>query len=180
LPPLPPAGQPVLIRVATAQLRQVARQELRNTLRQVLAKWSDFLPEQLPLHETSRGPVWSGQIGGHTLDISLSYAEREGWIGLMRAGLIGVDAMQIQPIAEAESVARHYLGGAVLATIQQSYNPALAFAKVWTEWEAKIKCLKQELNEWSDAQAITLAKCATQSMVFHDHQIVTMATDFSS
>lgn len=180
MPPLPPVGQPVLIHVATAQLRQAARQQLRNVLRQVLAKWSGLLPEQLPLHETSHGPVWPGRLGEHTLDISLSYAECEGWIGLIRAGLIGVDAMQIQPITEAEAVARHYLGRTAVAAIQQSSNPTLAFAKAWTEWEARLKCLKQEPNEWSDAQAIALTKCTTQSIIFHDHQIVTLATDSSS
>ena len=75
-------------------------------MRQVLAAWSGLPPEQLPLAETSRGPVWRGQLGGHDLDISLSYAEGEGWIGLRCAGRIGVDVMQIQNFPEAEAVAR--------------------------------------------------------------------------
>jgi phosphopantetheinyl transferase len=179
MPPLPPPGEPVLIRVATSQSRQTARRELRKVLRQILAAWSNLASEQLPLRETSRGPVWPGQLGGHTLDISLSYAEGESWIGLLRAGMIGVDAMKIQHVPEAEDVARHYLGGNALAAIQQSPDPAMEFAAAWTELEASIKCLKQELDEWSDAWAVAMKKCTTQKMILAGRQIVTIATGSS-
>lgn len=179
MPPLPPPGQPVLIRVATSPSRKVARQELRKVLRQILAAWSNLAPEQLPLRETLRGPVWPGQLGGHTLDISLSHAEGEGWIGLLRAGMIGVDAMKIQPVPEAEDVARHYLGGNALVAIQHSPDPAMEFAAAWTELEASLKCLKQELDEWSSAQAVAMKKCTTQKMILAGRQIVTVATGSS-
>jgi phosphopantetheinyl transferase len=175
-PVLPPPGQAVLIRVVTAQSRQMARQKLRTALRQMLAPWSNISPEQLPLRETTSGPVWLGQLGGHNLDISLSYAEGEGWIGLIRAGLIGVDIMRIQRIPETEEVARHYLDPEVLKTIQQSTDPVLAFAAAWTALEARLKCLKQPLREASVTPALAMTKCAIQSMVQPDRLIVTVAT----
>ena len=95
MPPLPPPGQPVLIRVATTQPHQTARQELRTALRQLLASWSRLSPERLPLCETAAGPVWPEPIGGHGLDISLSYADGEGWIGLIRGEWIGVTSFMI-------------------------------------------------------------------------------------
>ena len=176
MPTLPPPGQPVLIRVATSQSRQAARQELRKVLRQILAAWSNLAPEQLPLPETSRGPVWPGQLGGHTLDISLSYAEGEGWIGLLRDGLIGVDAMKIQHIPEAEDVARHYLGSDALAAIQQSTDPTLAFATAWTGLEARLKCLKQELNEWPVMRTFAATQCAVQNLALPDRLMLAVAT----
>jgi phosphopantetheinyl transferase len=176
MPVLPPPGQPVLIRLATSQSRQAARQELRSVLRRILAAWTNLSPEQLPLCETARGPVWLGQLGGYNLDINLSYSEDEGWIGFFRAGSIGVDVMQIQPIPEVEEVARHFLGHVALATIQQSTDPAMAFAMAWTEWEARLKCLKQELNEWSVTQTFTTTKCAIQTMIFPDRLMVTVAS----
>lgn len=176
MPALPSPGQPVLIRVATSTSRQAARQELRTVLRRILAAWSNILPEQLPLHETTRGPVWSGQIGEQALDISLSYAEDEGWIGLLRAGLIGVDAMHIQQITEAEDVALHYLGTTALNAIQRAMDPPMAFAQAWTELEARIKCLKRELNEWHFTQALAANRCAVHSMVIPDNLVVSMAT----
>ena len=176
MPPLPPPGQVVLIRVATTPARPVARQELRTVLRQVLAAWSGFLPEQLPLRETQRGPMWPEQLGGHSLDISLSYADGEAWIGLLRGGSIGIDAMTVAPIAEAEEVARYYLGPMVLANIQQSSHPARAFAAAWTSLEARLKCLKHELTEWSESQSATLENHITQSIFFGNDKVVTVST----
>jgi phosphopantetheinyl transferase len=176
MPALPPPGQPVLVRVVTGQSRPAARRELRDVLRQVLAAWSSTPPEQLPLRETASGPAWSGQLDGHGLDINFSYTEGEGWIGLCRAGLIGVDAMRIRQIPESEEVARHYLGHAALAAIQQSSDPAMTFAMAWTELEARLKCLKQGLDEWPIAQKVLTARCAIQTMLLPGHLVVTVAT----
>ena len=176
MPALPPANQPVLIRVATARSRPLARQELRAALRHVLAAWSDLTPDQLPLRETPSGPVWPGLLDGESLDISLSYADGEGWIGLLRAGRIGVDAMQIQPINEATDVARHYLGPEALATIQASADPATTFAAAWTALEARLKCLKRGLNEWTANRAAALTGCTLQTVMLDERLIVTVAS----
>jgi len=176
LPALPPPGVPILIRVQTTPPRRPARQKLRTVLRQVLAAWSGLPPEQLPLGETSRGPVWQGQLGGHDLDISLSYAEGEGWIGLRRAGRIGVDVMQIQNITEAEAVARIYFSPEAWKIIQQSANPALAFATAWTTLEALLKCLKRGLTESSGASAWEQPDGTVQSLTLPGSRILTVAT----
>jgi phosphopantetheinyl transferase (holo-ACP synthase) len=147
MPELPTIGQPILIRVATSASRPIARQELRTELRRILTVWSGLASELLPLGESSRGPRWHGLLGGHSLDISLSYCEGEAWIGLIRGGAIGVDAMSIQPIAEAEAVARHYFDPKTLAGIRRSCQPAQSFALSWTKLEACLKCLKLELTE---------------------------------
>ncbi len=175
MPALPQPGQPVLIRVDTAQLRKAARQELRSVLRQVLAAWSSLSPEQIPLYETASGPVWRGQIGGQSLNISLSYAEGAGCIGLILGGRIGVDIMRIQRIPEAEAVAREYLGPAAWVDIQRSPDPALAFAGTWTGWEARLKCFKREIAEWSLPQEAEWKPCSLESTVYPDRLIVTRA-----
>ena len=175
MPALPPPGQPVLIRVATALDRPTARQELRTALRALLAGWSNLSPEQLPLGETTSGPVWSGALGGHSLDISLSYADGEGWMGLVRAGTIGVDVLPIQSIPEAEAVAQLYLGPDKLLAIQQSAAPAVAFAMAWTALEARLKCLKQPLRELPAALRPALKKCAVQNWVQPNRRMVAVA-----
>jgi phosphopantetheinyl transferase len=177
MPALPPPEQPVLIRVATTQSRSTARQELRVVLRATLAAWSNLLPEQLPLRETAAGPVWPGALAGQALDISFSYADGEGWIGLLRGGWIGLDVMPIQRIAEAEAVAQHFLEADELETIQQSAHPALAFATAWTTLEARLKCLKQPLRESSASAGGRLEKkCATENLLQPNHFVVTVAT----
>jgi len=173
---LPPLGQPVLIRVPTAPLRQGARAELRAALRGVLKAWSGLPSGQLPLRETPRGPVWPGLLAGHSLDISLAYGGDEGWLGLSRGGSIGLDVMPLKPVAEAEEVARHYLGPAALAVMRQSRQPARAFALAWTDLEARLKCLKRGLSEWSALLAADLAECASRSFVLADRVVVAVAT----
>ena len=176
LPPLPLPGVPVLIRVDTTPTRQQARQELRAVLRQVLSAWSGFPPEQLPLGETSRGPIWRERLDRHDLDISLSYTEGEGWIGLLRAGWIGLDVMQIKHIPEAEAVARLYLEPEAWKTIQQSGDPALAFATKWTTLEARLKCLQRGLTESSNLKTMAQPDCTLQSIILPSSRILTIAT----
>jgi len=162
MPPLPPVGEPVLVRLATNASRQARRQELRNVLRQILATWSGQPSTAMPLQETPRGPLWEGELAGHSLTISLSYGENEAWIGLLRGGTIGIDTMSATNFTEIEIVARLYLGPVAWQAIQQSPHPARAFALGWTELEARLKCLKQPLTEWPANQ--------------HDHRVVTVVT----
>ncbi len=176
IPPLPPPNQAVLIRAATPPSWKAASLELRKVLRQVLAVWSGLLPEQLPLLETPRGPVWPGQFARQPLGISLSYCESEGWIGFFRGGAIGIDAMPAASIPEAEEIARLYLGPAAWAEIQRSQNPARAFALAWTNLEARLKCLKCELTEWAADQNSAFRNEAAQSAFFCDGTAVTVAT----
>jgi hypothetical protein len=181
LPALPPPHQSVLIRVDTSPSHNVAREEARAALRWVLAAWSNLAPNQLPLCETWRGPAWLGLIGGESLDLSLAYAENEAWIGLVRAGQIGVDVMPIQNIPEAEAVTQLYLGDDALLTLQQSPDPMLAFAGAWTEFEARLKCQKCRLNEFSQARpALAIPQCAVHSFTSANRHLVTVVTGAES
>lgn len=105
--------------------------------------------DRLPLAESSRGPFWPGTLHGETLAISLSYTKNEIWVALLRGARIGVDAMTIQFFPEIESVAQNFFAPSTAAAIRQSKNPAHAFASAWTALEARIKCLKLGLEEWS-------------------------------
>jgi hypothetical protein len=77
--------------------------------------------------------------------------------------------MSVQPIAEAEAVARHYLGLNALVSIRQSCQPAQAFALAWTELEARLKCLKLELTEWNANRTATSANYSSRE-IFFDHR----------
>ncbi|MSU51318.1 MAG: 4-phosphopantetheinyl transferase, partial [Opitutus sp.] len=145
LPPLAPPGRPVLIRVAAAAIRAVAREQLRVAARQILAAWSGRPAHKRQWHETSHGPVYESQIGGLPVAISFSYSGDGGWIGLLRGGAIGVDAMLVAPFAEMDAVARLYLGPATAAAITAAADPARAFALAWTKHEARLKCHRRGL-----------------------------------
>ena len=170
-PAILPQGQAAIVRIATSPAHPAARREVRAVLRQVLAAWSGLPQEQLPLEETPRGPVWPGQLGGLTLDISLSYGAGEAWIGLVRGGWIGVDVASASPLAEAEDVARLYLGPAATAEILAAAAPARAFAIAWTQREARLKCFKQGLVEWTAEQAEIEAQCHCHRLLLDDDVI---------
>ena len=173
MPALPSPGEPVLIRVATAPSRQQRAQELRSVLREVLAAWSGFSPEQLPLRETARGPVWPGQWRD-SLDISLSYAANEGWIGLRRGGQIGVDAMPVEPFPEAEAVAKIFSVSQRRQLFRYQRIRQRPFRPPRPTVKARLKCLKRELNEWPVAQAFVTTDCASQSVLLPDRLMVTV------
>jgi hypothetical protein len=175
IPDLPPPGQPVLVRVPTPSARMSARRELRAALRRVLAGWSACSAEEMPLCETLRGPAWMGTLAGLSLDISLSYADGEGWIGLVRAGSIGIDVMRVQPVPELESVARIYLGPAAVKTIQNSPHPDLAFALAWTDLEARLKLLKRPLCESSGVPPAGVSERARRHFLLPDGLVMALA-----
>jgi hypothetical protein len=167
-PVLPPSGQTVLLRVAD-------KAQVREVLFEMLAAWSGRPRAKLPVRETTRGPRWIGPLADDSLDISLSYCGREGWIGLLRGGLIGIDVMRVEPFPEAPAVARHYLDPEACAAIPQSSNPERAFALAWTELEARLKCLKRDLIEWSPARAAVTARCVTENFVLPGNMAISVA-----
>jgi hypothetical protein len=176
VPTLPPPGEPVLIRASTGVSCRQARQASRVVLRQVVAIWSGRAPEAVPLHETSRGPEWHGELAGHSLDISLSYSETEAWIGLLLGGVIGVDAARPMRFAEMEMVGRLYLGPSAWQRIHGARDPARAFALAWTGMEARMKCLKQPLTEWPANEGHSSAKGLRAWRCLDGPYVVTVVT----
>jgi len=149
LPALPPPGQAVLVHVPLGLPRPAARPVLRAVLRTILVHWSGLPAETLPLCETAAGPAWSGELHGAPLNLSLTYAGGDGWIALRRGGLVGVDALLPEPFAELPAVARLYLGPETAARLEHSPAPANQFVHAWTAHEARLKCLRLPLTEWS-------------------------------
>jgi hypothetical protein len=176
VPTLPPPGEPALIRVSTGVPRRHARQASRVILRQVVAIWSDRALEAVPLHETSRGPEWRGELAGHSLGISLSYSETEAWIALLLGGMIGVDAVKPMRFAEMEMVGRLYLGPSAWQRIHRARDPAQAFALAWTGMEARMKCLKQPLTEWPANERHRSTKDLRAWRCLDPHSVVTVVT----
>jgi 4'-phosphopantetheinyl transferase len=154
----------------------LARQEVRAALRRITTAWSGSTGDQIALIETPRGPVWDGELAGHSLALSLSYTDRNAWIGLRRGGAIGVDAMTIAAIPEAEAVGRLYLGPPAWGAIQSAPDPARAFAQAWTALEARLKCLKQPLSEWPANQNHPPTGTLYTHHYFARDQVVAVAT----
>lgn len=172
---LPPVGRPLLLRVTASTFRGIARQATRAALRATLASWSGFSPEKLPLTETLAGPVWQGALWDHALSISVSYAQDEAWVALLRGDRIGVDAMSLDTEFEIEPVARHFLSPAQREAIENSADSLQAFAKAWTDLEARSKCLALGLVEWSPTRDAALANCRSLSLTLPGRTVISVA-----
>jgi 4'-phosphopantetheinyl transferase len=184
---LPPSGRFVLICVRTSGRRAEARKEVRAVLRRILAQWSRLSPDEIPLRETPCGPVGQSELQEHlratskcqnseSLDFSLSYTEDEAWIAVRRGGVIGIDIMRLEPVPEAEAIAQTYFSPADRSALQQSTDPVRDFALAWTQLEARCKCLKQGLTEWSEASATHVPGCSAESVVIEDRLALSVAT----
>jgi len=176
-PDLPPPGRFVLICVRTSRRRPEALNEVRAVLRRILAQWSRLSPDGILLRETPSGPVWQSELQDtEGLDLSLSYEEGEAWIALSRGGLIGVDIMRLEAVPEAEAIAQIYFDPADQAALRQATDPIRDFALAWTQLEARCKCSKQGLTEWSEASATQGQGCCTDSVIVEDRLALSVAT----
>jgi len=176
MPALPPPGQPVLVKVDTGASRPAARQQMRETVQRIFSAWSGS-PAQLPSwRETPCGPIWPDPLGNLPVAVSFSYSDNTGWIGLVRSGLIGVDAMRACPFPEMEEVALLYLGPASAATIRAAVDPARAFAAAWTGWEARLKCQGHRLTEWPGAPVTSGIHFTGRQTHLQDDVVVSVVT----
>ncbi len=167
--------EPTLIRVDVPAHRPAARIRLREVLREVLESWSDGFQQWQPWLETRCGPQWPGLLGKQALDLSLSYSGEVGWIGLLRGGWIGVDAMFIHPFPELDAVAGDFLGPDLQAEIRRSSDPAQAFALAWTDMEARLKGTKADLVEYHRRDAAGLTSCQSRTFILPERIALTVA-----
>jgi phosphopantetheinyl transferase len=107
---------------------------------------------------------------------SFSYCNDTGWIGLVRGGSIGVDAMRACRFSEMADVALLYLGPASAAAIRADDDPARAFAIAWTGWEAQLKCQGHSLTEWPGAPVTSGIRFTSQQLHFMDEMVVSVVT----
>lgn len=157
-----------LMTIPTFLLLRASRSDVRSVLRQKFSEWGCANSWR----ETPLGPA------SDLFDISLSYAGGEGWIGFWRDGRIGIDAMQIEPFDERAAVASHFFSPRVCQAIEHSGDRNRSFALAWTDLEARVKCVKQNLIEWTPARDKALERCRAKSFVTDDGVAVTVAYEF--
>lgn len=146
----------IVIAVETPKtaMRDSARQLLRAALQEVLANYGQdaaliTTPGQAP--QLANTP----QIGlslSHEPGLSLAAINFAGPVGI---DLIGLPASAL-PAAEIRQLALDYLGPAASRRIGS--NPH-AFAEAWTQQEARLKCLRLGLTEWTPILEERLSAC---------------------
>jgi len=140
-----------VIVVATAPQREIARQQVRLALRELLAQVSGCALSSISI-DNRRGQAPQLSIAGlaQSYGCSFSYAGNSALAALYLHGTVGVDMMLPSEMPDWQVVARDYLGPAAAATLAATppAQRARAFSKAWCALEAGLKCRGEALGEW--------------------------------
>ncbi|MBG6076603.1 4'-phosphopantetheinyl transferase [Polaromonas sp. CG_9.11] len=143
-------------------LRDAARVQVRDALREVLSLQLGCAPESIAL-KSIPGQALRVELPSHGQNIGLSISHEAGLsvAALRRSGPVGVDIMRIAPAFDWEAVARDYLGPQAVCRIERQpfLEQPQAFTREWTRLEAGLKCLGLALQEWNPALAQRLESC---------------------
>jgi len=76
-------------------------------------------------------------------------------------GAVGIDVMQVNDVPDWQVVAHDYLGPACAVALARLPAPAraAAFARAWSEHEARLKSRGLGLEEWTDGLAAAVNAC---------------------
>lgn len=144
--------------------REAARRAIREAIMAELAALSGLPPQRIVLHTPE------GQVPYALLDTASG--QQRAWVAISHDGAlslaaislqapVGIDVTLVMDIPDWEPVARDYLGPEVTAALAALPAPgrAEAFARAWSEREARLKYLGRELIEWSADGDAELAGC---------------------
>lgn len=177
------AGWPMdgaaVVGVAGQAGRVAARAAIRAALQAALAQACGVAPDAVVLH----APPGSGEapyaiVGGTRRAAAAISHDGELSLAAFRFdGPVGIDAMQVVPVPDWQAVARDYLGpaaAAVLAAVPEGDRDA-AFARAWSEREARLKCLGWPLREWDAGDDAALQACTCLPLAVPAGYVATLA-----
>ena len=158
------AADLLVISVATpdSTLRDAARAQMRDALREVLSLQLGCAPESVVLQSIPGQPLRvEHPVHGKNIGLSVSHEAGLSVAALRHNGPVGVDIMRIAPAFDWQAVARDYLGPKAVCRIasQPESEQPLAFAREWTRLEAGLKCLGFGLQEWNPVLRQRLESC---------------------
>jgi len=144
--------------------REAARRAIREAIVAELATLSGLASQRIALH-TPEGQVPYALLdtpsGRQRAWIAISHDGALSLAAISLHGPVGIDVTLVMDIPDWEPVARDYLGPEVAAALAAlpAAGRAEAFARAWSEREARLKYLGRELIEWSAAGDAELAGC---------------------
>lgn len=146
--------------------RSQARLAVRAAIVDALSELSGLPLQRVALHGDPGEVPWAlldAPAGQRRAWLAISH---DGELSVAAIGLhgpVGIDVTQVLDIPDWEPVARDYLGPETAARLAAlpAHERAYAFARAWTEREARLKYLGRELTEWSEDgdAALSDGKC---------------------
>jgi 4'-phosphopantetheinyl transferase len=114
---------------------------------------------------------------GRRIDLAISHDGDVSVAALRLDGAVGIDVMRVADVPDWHAVARDYLGPACAAALADVPAPAraAAFARAWSEREARLKCRGLALAEWRADLDVELAACRCLPLAVPDGYVATLA-----
>jgi len=167
----PSSGPAHVVGVRGQPDRATARRTIRAALVAALAQATGLPPERIVLCGASGEAPYALLDGARRLSVSISH-DGDLSVAAVRldGGAVGIDVMQVTDVADWEAVARDYLGPACAAALARvpSSARAAAFARAWSEREARLKCRGLPLEEWRTEDAPLVLACPCLPLALPD------------
>jgi 4'-phosphopantetheinyl transferase len=170
----------VVIGVDGQDERYAAREAIRAALRAALAQSCGVGHDAVKLHAAPGQAPWAivDRDGvAHRAWVAITHDGALSLAAFRFTGAVGIDVMRIASVPDWAPVARDYLGPAVASAL--STTPATlrdaAFARAWSEREARLKCLGWGVREWQAADEPALQACACHPLAVPDGYVATLA-----
>jgi 4'-phosphopantetheinyl transferase len=151
--------------------RATARRTIRMALRAALAETSGLPATSIQLCGAP-GEAPYALLDGRRIALSISH-DGDLSVAALRldGGAVGIDLMQVTDVPDWQAVARDYLGPACAATL----TGMPAFARAWSEREARLKCRGLALAEWRASDDPRLSACSCLSLLLPDGYVGSVA-----
>jgi 4'-phosphopantetheinyl transferase len=177
------AGPVQIVGVRGQPDRATARLTIRAAVLDALVEAGGLPPAQVRLcgaaGEAPYALLGAGRRGGarrialsisHDGDLSVAAWRLDG-------GAIGIDLMRVTDTPDWQAVARDYLGPACADALARLPAPAraAAFARAWSEREARLKCRGNPLAEWRAEDEPGLLACPCRALDVPDGYVGSVA-----
>jgi 4'-phosphopantetheinyl transferase len=173
----------VVIGVDGQGVRSAARRAIRAAALAALAAMTGLAPARMLLKQAP-GEAPYALLDGDESKAALSFSH-DGALSLAAIrldGAVGIDVMRIVDFPDWQAVARDYLGPSTAAALSAlpPERRAAAFARAWSEREARLKCLGMQLAEWNavsdPVSESRLAACSCLTLDLPDGYVGSLAT----
>jgi 4'-phosphopantetheinyl transferase len=174
----PASGRVHVVGVRNQPDRDTARRTIRAALVDALAAASGLPAASIRLRGAPGVAPYALLDDGRRINLSISH-DGDVSVAALRldGGAIGIDLMRVTDIPDWQAVAHDYLGPACAAALARVPTPAraAAFARAWSEREARLKCLGLPLAEWRAADDARLAACACSPLAVPEGYVGSVA-----
>jgi hypothetical protein len=150
-------------------IRDTARQQVRQVLREILAPRLACSPAAVPL-VWQPGRALRLDMSGQPFGLSVSHEPGLSLIAIRAGGAVGIDLLDVHRAEladdELQRLAVDYFGEIAARRIVAQPRPRrrLAFATAWVKFEASLKCLDEGIAEWSPQLQCRLDRCTLRTL----------------